>query len=247
MVISSILQLSSSLRERLKRCGRYHASPKSTSSSPGMTSTPSKDCIKENFISPLSRKRYSTTPLKIENPKRVQCDGSLSEQEGYDGIQTKLGTETSVKNEFKTEATSLSHQMGGDRQKTPLTSKSRFKHAKMRSSRLDFQNKHDSANSQSSNSSSVESHGQQGQDMLVLGSCDAGENKTTELLKVKDNQNLAGKCDLTIKDSDQTVETKTKHDLLKEVAIKEETLRKLRMVKTYRTKVTWRLILHCRG
>ncbi|XP_053406682.1 swi5-dependent recombination DNA repair protein 1 homolog [Mercenaria mercenaria] len=205
-------QLSSSLKERLKKCGRYHASPEPVAREPKI---PVGAPTEERKQTDLIEKSASFSP---QIKRQCMTDQSGTLHRGYkeftDCHSNKTSSLVSVStlshqpSSLHVEKTKLDEKAAkcnasnSSLNQTPLTQRSRSSASRAKGSKLSFE--------------------------------DANKENDTALEKPRGTSSeQSDRSDLT--DLDPSV-VSSRSRLLKEVETKEEQLRKLRMVKMYRSK-----------
>lgn len=227
--VSNKLQLSSSLKERLKKCGRYHSSPvpvvgetrsgREAAHTDGMSTGPPSAkrlrCLTEtgnSDNSDVTDVSKSNSDEKNATPvlwKVLQLtEASLSSPNR--SVESENNSDLNVEQLAQSQSSFLS---------TPVTQRSRSD-VKVRGSKLSFEN----TDNKTSRAESVAET-----DHVKLADClkDAGEKTATA--KTSCENALCTKQSV----SEETI---SRSLLSKELAEREEELRKLRLVKMYRSK-----------
>ena len=262
-------QLSSSLKERLKKCGRYHASPK--------VLTPVADQVESSHTSPAAKRLCSsehnettnpaddgscvasfTTPdskLKSRNDNIAHCDNFFKVVEPPSELQQNISASSGGRRTSKMETdrnrNSVGHKMAGEKsvtswtvgsslnsRSTPVSSRSQTR-TNMKVNKLDFEKETERTKCVLATQIKFQT---KSLDVAtkVEETFEATNSAVKQINKGENNRSqslIEDSCSLNKKDSDAESNYTEKQRLLKEIDEKEETLRKLKMVKMYRTKV----------
>jgi hypothetical protein len=215
--------LSSSLKERLKKCGRYHASPEPVARQPKILATTLDKEKTDNNV------HFRQEPV-LPNVKRQCLEGRSNNVNSYNELTsnhdnqspllTKRHTQSnlySIDSEERKDidnTVTKSSTANCSLNQTPISQRSRSSSLKVKVNKLNFEE------------ASIEDNDQENS-----GSISKTKYSMEDSSQIS-NENL-------IK-SDLELPPVLKRNLMKELESKEEQLRKLRMVKMYRSKVCTR-------
>lgn len=232
-------QLSSSLKERLKRCGRYHVSPKPAVNqqvsfqSPFQEKKQVQSISSDASVSPCSKRQ-----CKGVDPSLL-CRDDNATDDGLSSYESPMMSSTSLYKSpmSSSTATYTSPMLQSDNctsigiptqnhtdshvlNQTPLIQKTRSAKSKVKRNKLAFYDDTKEANKQEL--STAEENSETSSDLVPVQTINSGSI----------NLKIGSEADRDL--SDPVLNSK----LMKELSLKEEELRKLKMVKMYRSKVS---------